>query len=132
MKNNYYIIDGVQFDSYVSVRDSHSVPDGGTRTIPTEGLLFDVLVKHEVRRINHKNGDLTIMATLDGDPIALRFWRSLVALDYKIFEGFDHNTGKPLYQVTGTNNEYVGEWHTDKADAELEMSRLNEPNNQIT
>lgn len=100
------------------------MPDGGTRTIPTEGLLFDVLVKHEVRRISHKNGDLTIMATLDGDPIALRFWKSVVALDYKVFEGFDHNTGIPLYQVTGTNNEYVGEWHTDKADAELEMSRL--------
>lgn len=40
---------------------------------------------------------------------------------YKIYEGFDHRRGKPLYQVVGVNNDYVGEWHTSKASAQREL-----------
>ena len=47
---------------------------------------------------------------------------------YHIFEGFDHYKQKPLYQVTSgpeNENEYVGEWHTNRADAEKELADLN-------
>jgi hypothetical protein len=43
---------------------------------------------------------------------------------YKIFEGYDHYKGRPLYQVTGVNNDYVGEWHTLKKDAQAELRGL--------
>lgn len=46
-------------------------------------------------------------------------------MKYKIFEGRDHNKDIPLYQVVGVDNEYVGEWHTSKQDAEKELSKLN-------
>jgi hypothetical protein len=47
-----------------------------------------------------------------------------VKSDYYIFEGIDNLNGKPLYRVESTSesdNEYVGEWHTDKSDAEKEL-----------
>ncbi len=40
---------------------------------------------------------------------------------YKVVEGFDHRKGKPIYQVVGVNNDYVGEWHTSKASAQREL-----------
>lgn len=43
---------------------------------------------------------------------------------FKIYEGYDWHNGNPLYQVIGTNNEYVGEWHTHYEDAELELESL--------
>ena len=46
----------------------------------------------------------------------------------KIFTGFDHYNHKPLYQVIGLD--YVGEWHTEKVDAENELSELNVIHNQ--
>jgi hypothetical protein len=48
--------------------------------------------------------------------------------NYKIFEGYDHFNGKPLYKVVGATTEtedYIGEWHTNKSDAERELSSLN-------
>jgi len=46
------------------------------------------------------------------------------SMRYKIFEGYDHYNGYELYRVTGTNNDYVGEWHTDKNDAKRELKGL--------
>lgn len=46
-------------------------------------------------------------------------------LKYKVSTGHDHKNDKPLYQVIGVNNEYNGEWHTDKGDAEKELDGLN-------
>jgi hypothetical protein len=43
---------------------------------------------------------------------------------YKIFEGYDHFNNKPLYKVTD-NEDYEGEWHTNKSDAEKELNDLN-------
>jgi len=43
---------------------------------------------------------------------------------YKIFEGFDHFNNKPIYQVIGVNNEYVGEWYHSKSVAVNEMYEL--------
>jgi hypothetical protein len=43
---------------------------------------------------------------------------------YKVVEGFDHYNDKPLYHVTGVNNDYVGEWHTSKASAKRELDGL--------
>ena len=43
---------------------------------------------------------------------------------YKLFEGLDHYNNKPLFQVMGINNEYVGEWHTNKNDALKELNQL--------
>lgn len=44
--------------------------------------------------------------------------------DYYISEGHDHKNNKPLYQVNGRDNDYVGEWHTLKTDAEKELKSL--------
>ena len=44
--------------------------------------------------------------------------------EYYIFEGVDNLNGNPLYRVESSSesdNEYVGEWHTDKIDAEKEL-----------
>ncbi|MDD3875414.1 MAG: hypothetical protein PHT69_02220 [Bacteroidales bacterium] len=43
---------------------------------------------------------------------------------YTIFEGYDHYNQKPLFQVVGKNNDYVGEWHDDRKDAEEELEDL--------
>ena len=47
--------------------------------------------------------------------------------NYQIFEGRDHFNDKPLYKVIGVDveNDYVGEWHKDKVDAEKELDVLN-------
>jgi len=46
--------------------------------------------------------------------------------EYYIFEGWDHYNSKPLYRVDGRENDYVGEWHTDREDAEKELGELTE------
>jgi hypothetical protein len=38
-------------------------------------------------------------------------------MNYRIFEGYDHFNGTPLYQVIGSDNDYVGEWHTSEQQA---------------
>ena len=43
---------------------------------------------------------------------------------YKIFVGYDHYKGVPLYQVIGVDNDYVGEYHKDRKDAEKELAEL--------
>ena len=43
---------------------------------------------------------------------------------YKIFEGVDHFKNKPLYQINGINNDYVGEWHTNKKSLNNELKTL--------
>ena len=43
--------------------------------------------------------------------------------EFKIVEGFDFFRNKSLYQVTD-GFDYVGEWHTNKSDAEKELSDL--------
>jgi len=45
--------------------------------------------------------------------------------DYKIVTGFDHKNNHELYHVVGIDNDYVGEWHKDKKDAEAELKDLN-------
>lgn len=44
--------------------------------------------------------------------------------EYYIYEGTENRTGKPLYHVTSKVNEYVGEWHTKKEDAQKELDGL--------
>ena len=44
--------------------------------------------------------------------------------EYHIASREDWTTGVPLYQVNGNNNDYVGEWHTDKLDAVKELNSL--------
>jgi len=43
---------------------------------------------------------------------------------YRVSEGFDHYNQKPLFQLVGVNNDYVGEWHTTWQDAEDEHAKL--------
>ena len=62
-----------------------------------------------------------------GGQIELFANRGGVKSDYYIFEGVDNLNGKPLYRVESSSesdNEYVGEWHTDKSDAEKELKSL--------
>ena len=44
--------------------------------------------------------------------------------EYYIFEGVDHYKNKPIYQVVGRENDYVGEWHDKRKDAEKELKEL--------
>jgi hypothetical protein len=43
---------------------------------------------------------------------------------FKIFEGYNHFKRKPLFQVIGVNNEYIGEWTTARSEAETELKEL--------
>ena len=48
--------------------------------------------------------------------------------DYYIFEGYNHYTNKPLYRVQGNDendNEYVGEWYLSKKNAQNELDKIN-------
>ncbi len=45
-------------------------------------------------------------------------------IKYKIFEGYDHYKGEPMYQVVGVENEYEGEYHRDRKDAEKELAEI--------
>lgn len=45
-------------------------------------------------------------------------------MTYRVSEGKDHKNNKPLFQVIGIDNEYVGEWHTDRGDAKKELKDL--------
>jgi len=53
--------------------------------------------------------------------------------EYYVFEGYDHKNDKPLYKVSSKVNEYDGEWHTNKKDAELELKGLfKKPNSNFS
>lgn len=47
-------------------------------------------------------------------------------MKYQIFEGFNHINQQPIFQVIGldADNDYVGEWHNNKVDAEAELAKL--------
>ena len=67
-------------------------------------------------KVKFEDGKKAIVFLTDISPIS----------KYKIFEGHDPFNNKPLYQVISTNedNDYVGEWHTDRDDAEKELKEL--------
>jgi hypothetical protein len=46
-------------------------------------------------------------------------------MKYKIFEGFDTFNNYYLYRVEGKDNDYTGEWHRIREEAEEEMQFLN-------
>ena len=46
-------------------------------------------------------------------------------MQYRIEHGINHFTTKDLFRVIGTNNDYVGEWHTTKGEAKEELNGLN-------
>ena len=43
---------------------------------------------------------------------------------YKIVEGNDHYNNKPLFQVVGIENDYVGEWHSTMTEAQNELNSM--------
>jgi hypothetical protein len=45
-------------------------------------------------------------------------------MKYMISEGFDHFNQKPLFRVAGLDNDYCGEWHDSKQEAEAELNGL--------
>ena len=40
---------------------------------------------------------------------------------FKIFQGYDHYNNKPLYQLQGIKNDYVGMWHETKEEVMKEF-----------
>lgn len=47
-----------------------------------------------------------------------------MSMQYQIFNGWNHRQNKPIYRVDGVDNEYCGEWTSDKQVAEQEMLTL--------
>lgn len=45
-------------------------------------------------------------------------------MHYRIFPGFDHLNQRDLWHVTGTDNDFVGDWHRFKDDADNELAAL--------
>jgi hypothetical protein len=43
---------------------------------------------------------------------------------YKIFEGYDHYKGEPIYQVIGVDSDYEGEYYRQRKEAEQELFEL--------
>ena len=76
--------------------------------------------------ISYKENNKTLILNLKTDDLSIQKFNNGggVKSDYYIFEGVDNLNGNPLYRVESTSeneNEYVGEWHTDKSDAEKEL-----------
>lgn len=69
------MIDLDNFEGFLSYRNSHSIPGPGSSTRSTEGLNIQMLIDNQTKKVKHKNGDLTLMATVDGSPISVRFWK---------------------------------------------------------
>ena len=46
-------------------------------------------------------------------------------MKYNIFEGFDWTNQRPIFQVKGVDNDYCGEWHITKPEAQKELDGLN-------
>jgi len=46
--------------------------------------------------------------------------------EYKIFEGFDHLKKKNVYRVIGVENDYVGEWHNTREEAQSEIDSMSQ------
>jgi hypothetical protein len=79
--------------------------------------------------ISYKENNKTLILNLKTDDFSIQKFNNGggVKSDYYIFEGVDNLNGNPLYRVESTSeneNEYVGEWHTDKSDAEKELKSL--------
>jgi len=56
-----------------------------------------------------------------------------ITSEYYIHEGHDHFKNKPLFRVESSpesDNEYVGEWHDNKIDAETELKSMQKNKNQ--
>lgn len=50
-----------------------------------------------------------------------------ITSDYHIFEGYDHFKNQPIFRVESSadsDNEYVGEWHNNRPDAQTELDGL--------
>lgn len=47
-------------------------------------------------------------------------------LKYRIEEGLNHHKGIEIYRVSGTNNEYIGEWSYHILDCKKELKNLEE------
>ena len=45
-------------------------------------------------------------------------------MKYYIFEGFDWANQRPVFQVNGRDNDYCGEWHNNKQEAQAELDGL--------
>lgn len=48
----------------------------------------------------------------------------VLAMKYYIFEGFDWVNARPVFQVNGRDNDYCGEWHASKPEAQAELDGL--------
>jgi len=46
------------------------------------------------------------------------------ALKYKIFKGYNHLKNTDLFQVIGINNDFVGDWHNTKQEANEELKNI--------
>ena len=45
-------------------------------------------------------------------------------MKYKIIAGKDHFNNKPLYQVVGIKNDYIGEWNATQKEALKELKAV--------
>jgi hypothetical protein len=107
---DYYELQDLKNKESVLEKELHQISDN-----QSDGWRIDLaLVRSELESVREEISKLENKYADGGG----------VKSDYYIFEGMDNLNGKPLYRVESTSesdNEYVGEWHTDKSDAEKEL-----------
>ncbi len=86
---------------------------------------FDGRVAYNHRTQEEAYSNMSVGNVKQQNPVLTRGQRMAAGrLKYKVFEGHDHYNNKPLYQVSGVNNDYVGEWHKKERDAKKELADL--------
>jgi len=109
-KVDYYELQDLKNKESVLEKELHQIIDN-----QSDGWRIDLaLIKSELESVREEISELENKYADGGG----------VKSDYYIFEGMDNLNGKPLYRVESSSdseNEYVGEWHTDKSDAEKEL-----------
>jgi hypothetical protein len=111
-KNRY---SGVTKEVYFkdSTRPSFSV------TFESEPKKVYDKLKEWTKTHKYNFNDIIAVKYADGGDIENEFY---------IFEGIDHYSSTPLFRVESTSDsdaEYIGEWHTDRNEAEKELRELN-------
>ena len=82
---------------------------------------------NRMNKINIEDIDLLAIPS-DFSPFKKFADGGAIENEFYIFEGIDHYSSTPLFRVESTSDsdaEYIGEWHTDRNDAEMELRELN-------
>lgn len=120
-ERNYMDDDGASYHKAIEDRDNY--------ILNTKKALYQALSEAEE---NNDSDRYKMLLKMINDAGLYRYAKGGMMADggYVIFEGQDHYNNKPLYQVISKDedNDYVGEFHDNREDAEKELNELKNKN----